>query len=521
MNERYVGAMIGIDKYIHWRKLENAVNDTEAITKILKDKWQFKFPFESLINEKATKSAIMSLVDDKLRSHLYGNDNLLLFYAGHGHTRIDKLFNKEIETGYIIPVEAEVKSKGKENWSQYIDLDSFLQTIAKLPAKHILVILDSCFSGFALGKAMRTFRSQYFEDQLKDHISRKIITSARRNQLAVDAGITSDHSLFAVTLMNALETDEADTDGNGLITSSDLGNYLMNKVGMNSDSQQIPDYGSFDLDDRGEMIFDLHKEGFELMIKDAYEMLTEYNLIKLRKIILKLLSHGQINSDILYLKYRDSLFQNKFYEAYVTVGEIMENWTEMKDKSFRWHDFFTIRGQLSFLRPFLKANTKEFPVNIKMYVQKHKNNLKLSLQKQEEYIELRKESIGEITGFRIEQGSTLHFSFTNESNQTIFLYPIEIDNLGHFLIGPIWVDKATRANGFEPKKTIISNNFSMTGDSGLYEILFLSSPRAVSSLDSPPYFGVKGSDFSYMGTETEDIIDDTTLKKMMYVIFKS
>jgi tetratricopeptide (TPR) repeat protein len=75
--------------------------------------------------------------------------------------------------------------------------------------------------------------------------------------LASDKGPLAGHSLFTGALIDGVESGSADLDGDGIITSSELGLYLQQQVGRATASAQTPDYGSFYLDDRGEMLLPL------------------------------------------------------------------------------------------------------------------------------------------------------------------------------------------------------------------------------------------------------------------------
>jgi tetratricopeptide (TPR) repeat protein len=257
---------IGIDSYTFWSKLRNAVADAQGIHKLFVEKFGFVAPAVEpplpLLDDKATKKTITDLVEDQLRTCLQEDDTLLLFFAGHGHTRVDKVGSKTIETGYIVPVGARFGEA--TYYGDLIEIDSFLETVARLPARHILVILDSCHSGFGLGKAMQISRSAArYEQDLVRRVSRKVITSARREQLAVDQGPLPGNSLFTGTLINGLTSKEADYDHNSIVTSSELGLYLQQQVGQTSESKQTPDFGSFHLDDRGEMALSFKLEDIE------------------------------------------------------------------------------------------------------------------------------------------------------------------------------------------------------------------------------------------------------------------
>lgn len=259
---RSLVVVIGVNEYVHQPKLKNAVQDAKGIQQILCDKLGFSAPIPPLLNEAATKTAIVSLVEDRLYEIVEENDSLIVFFAGHGQTRVRKVGNQVIETGFIVPVDA------TQSWSNYVEIDSFLNNIGNLSARHILVILDCCHSGFALSQAVNNFRDPIviFKNKLSKQISRRVITSALKDEQALDGGgPILGHSLFSGILIDGLSCGKADLDRNGLITSSELGLFLQQEVqrtAMESRHiKQTPDFGSFHrTHDRGEMIIALNKE---------------------------------------------------------------------------------------------------------------------------------------------------------------------------------------------------------------------------------------------------------------------
>lgn len=252
---RNVLAVIGIDEYqqnLVFRKLTNAVSDAKGIRDLLVETFGFLEPVPHLFDAAATQPAITRLVTVQLKKELKPDDNLVLFFAGHGFTYESQIGEDKVETGYIIPVEAGA------DLDQYIKMNSFLEDVSLLPARHVLVILDACHSGFALGNAMQLHRegAVQYQANLVRNRSRRVVTSARRDERALDGGPVAGHSLFTGTLIDGLRNKKADLDGNGIVTSSELGLYLQQTVGQAAQarsSQQTPDFGSFNLDDRGEM----------------------------------------------------------------------------------------------------------------------------------------------------------------------------------------------------------------------------------------------------------------------------
>jgi hypothetical protein len=254
---RKIVVVVGIDDYARLPKLRCAVSDAMGVQELFVKRLGFEAPIAPLINAAATKPAINALIEDELPKLLEKDDALIFFFAGHGTTRLAPLDRVVVETGYIAPVEA----RGPQQFSDHINMEELLRTSGRLPARHILVVLDACHSGIALGSTVSQYRSVgSYVNRLTRNFSRRVITSARRDEPALDGGPVPGHSLFTGTLIHALTSGEADTDGNGIITFSELALFLQQRVGQASESRQTPDYGAFHHDDRGEMVIAIQSQ---------------------------------------------------------------------------------------------------------------------------------------------------------------------------------------------------------------------------------------------------------------------
>lgn len=255
---RSVIAAIGIDRYQSWQRLTNAVNDARGVLELF-GRLGFEQVTEPLLDDAATGTAIQALVMDDLRT-LGARDSLVLFYAGHGGTRTDQLGSHEVKTGYLIPIDASDKA------ATWIDLEGWLRAVARLPAKHILVILDACHSGIALGPIIKWRDTGTWRDTplgtLKARRSRRIITSALDDQVALDSGPVYGHSLFTGCLIEGL-THGIGGGSSGVTTGSELGLYVQHRVIRYPWSRQTPDFGTFDFDDHGELVIPLVSERTE------------------------------------------------------------------------------------------------------------------------------------------------------------------------------------------------------------------------------------------------------------------
>lgn len=277
--------VIGIDRYQDWRPLGNAVGDARgalaAFTKL-----GFE-PFgNSLLDEAATCSALHHLVNDQLR-HIGSDDSLVLFFAGHGHTETTEYPDRTCtRTGYLIPVDADPRGGRVGSW---LHLENWLKLVAHLQARHILVILDACHSGVALAPLIETphggtasaprpdpvhsgvalaplvrWRGEAPAineplERLRTRRSRRVITSAQDDQLALDGGPVHGHSLFTGCLIEALGS--IGSNGDSFVTGTELAVHVQRRVMTYPQSQQTPDVGAFELDDRGELVLEGTRRG--------------------------------------------------------------------------------------------------------------------------------------------------------------------------------------------------------------------------------------------------------------------
>ncbi len=122
---------------------------------------------DTLVN--ATRASILESLIKKANA-MNENDNLFIFYAGHGEmvTQPDKT-----EEGFLVPTDA-VKKK----LSSYISSDDLLRTIKYSKAKHILFVADACFAG-TLFRDISSEAPMPVADAYKDK-SRKLLASGNR-----------------------------------------------------------------------------------------------------------------------------------------------------------------------------------------------------------------------------------------------------------------------------------------------------------------------------------------------------
>lgn len=249
---RRVVVGIGIDDYQRWGRLKNAVNDARGVTALFRQ-IGFEEVVPQLTNGAATFAAIRKLVMTDLKRALREDDGLVVFFAGHGYTETAHLQGTPVRVGYIIPVDGDAPGGDAGTW---LELESWLRDISRLPPRHILVILDSCHSGMALELSRTRGSAVEPYDQLLARRSRRVITSAQDNQQAHDDGPAPDHSLFTGVLLQALQGDIV-ADDRARVTGTELAIYLQRRVGELRSGAQTPDFGTLPLDAGGDLVLPL------------------------------------------------------------------------------------------------------------------------------------------------------------------------------------------------------------------------------------------------------------------------
>lgn len=470
-------AVIGIDMYASWPKLHNAVSDALDVQKLFVEKLGFVMPFPPLLNADATLENITALVTDQLGSVAQPQDNVILFFAGHGHTRVSKIGELEKESGYLVPVNAKL-----ENWADKLSTDYFLENVSQLPARHVLLIIDACRSGFALS-GMSAHRSAVtYEAKLAQNVSRKVITSARRDEDALDSGPLPNHSLFTGTLIEGLNWGAADIDHNGLVTSYELGLYLQQRVGQASDSRQTPDFGSFTLDARGELVISLRDDTFDAVKARGFTAMLNYDVPKLQALAaqLKLLRPNAVET--LYLDFRCKFLQGDYGGAAALVMLLANMQFDEGLIPLSRGDLDELAVKLPYWMPVLVLPPTTLPVHI---------NLELAAENQEFAPALTAEFAGGIA-YNVPNGALARYRVENTSGARAHLYFLTLTPHGRLITGPLLEDEEALLEGLEPGAVGFGQKFKVKGLPGIIENRILCAPRRVKPLLIPATTAARG-----------------------------
>lgn len=231
---KFYALLIGVDEYDdpEISDLDKPVADARMLGDVLKK--YYTFEPENVVNlENPTRSQIIDALDG-LRKRLGPEDNLVLFYAGHGY------WDEETETGYWIPKNGRKSSTA--DWFRNTTLTDQLRTIN---SRHTLLIADACFSGSIFkSRAIFISEDEVAIKQLYDLPSRKAMTSGTLTEVP-------DKSEFLKYLTKRLETNVEK-----YLPSAELFSSFRRAVINNSDGI-IPQYGTMQKvgDEGGDFIF--------------------------------------------------------------------------------------------------------------------------------------------------------------------------------------------------------------------------------------------------------------------------
>jgi uncharacterized caspase-like protein len=234
-------AVIGINGYPNARSLKYAVNDALAFKHYLKN--NIGVPEDhifSLTEHDATKDNILSLLGTKLKRKASREDTVIIFYAGHGAVETDPAnpdgdgFEK-----YLLPYDADLN----DLFASSISMDEVRKIFQRISADRLIFIADTCYSGASGGRTMvasktRANLSDKFYERISKGKGRVIISSCSANEVSKEDD-NLKHGVFSYYMLEGLK-GQADQDGDGIITISELFSYISRKVPEASGQDQHP-----------------------------------------------------------------------------------------------------------------------------------------------------------------------------------------------------------------------------------------------------------------------------------------
>ena len=229
---KYYALIIGINEYEDpsLTNLDYPVNDAKKLYNILVSKYLFEK--ENVILLKNVTRAEINNALDMLAQKVTHDDNLLIFYAGHGW------WDEKVNIGYWLPSDS--KKTLKAEWFRNSTLCDYIREI---DSRHTLLITDACFGGSIFKTRSISMEAPKAIQMLYDLPSRKAMTSGTLTEVP-------DRSSFTKYLLERLNDNNKK-----YISSEQL--FSSFRIAVINNSDAIPQYGEIKNvgDEGGDFIF--------------------------------------------------------------------------------------------------------------------------------------------------------------------------------------------------------------------------------------------------------------------------
>lgn len=219
---KYYALIIANQNYDQIDNLVTPHSDALRAKNILEQQYGFKVT----VVLDADSATVMRKIND-FSSELNEDDNLLIFYAGHG----SRIASGTYEAGYWLPVDANPPPED----TFWVSNEFVTRHLARVKAKRVMVVADSCYAGLlssAPGYLFMGDQANYSMDYVRYKFpkrSRLLISSG--GDFPVLDNADEGNSIFAKAFLDVLE------ESNGVLTGPEL--YLKIRERVSSKSQAL------------------------------------------------------------------------------------------------------------------------------------------------------------------------------------------------------------------------------------------------------------------------------------------
>jgi len=224
---RYYALVIGNATYpAPMTRLKTPLKNAEDLTRLLED--NFGFEVEYLPN--ATRDQILGAIDN-YRRILDDNSSLIIYYAGHGD------YEEDTGVAHWLPVDAK-----QNNTSTWISSDDVVNRVRGMKARHVLLVVDSCFSGGFFDSTLSGQQSDeepiVYLNTMMERVSRFLMTSGDLD--FIDEVGEGGHSLFTHAFIQGLKNHQ----GNIFTARQLFEKHIRDYVISNARVEQRPQFGA-------------------------------------------------------------------------------------------------------------------------------------------------------------------------------------------------------------------------------------------------------------------------------------
>ncbi|MBD5778618.1 caspase family protein [Pelagicoccus sp. NFK12] len=205
--------------------------DARAFADLLTDESICGIPKENvrlLVDEEATLFAIKDSISGWLSRNAGADSTAIIFYAGHGDVEPDRTQqSQDAIANYLLPYD----TSSANLYASALSKEEFQGLVRTVRCKRSVILMDACHSGGVATAGSRKMSVGYSKDMyssLAEGAGSTVIAAAAPNQLSWEDK-SLGHGIFTHHLLEALR-GEADADGDGRITMTEVFDYLKRKV---------------------------------------------------------------------------------------------------------------------------------------------------------------------------------------------------------------------------------------------------------------------------------------------------
>ena len=224
--------LFAVNSYEHfdpWQKLNNPVPDAEAIGNELKNRYGFAVE----VVKDPTQDEILTKINQYARKQYNENDQLLIFFAGHGY--YEERNNTGI--GYLVASDT-LPPETDRGKSSYISHGDLHKRIENIECEHIFLMVDACFSS-AFDAPVTEFNRARSANKIPGDVTKgqfikqRLAYKTRWYLTSGDKEYVSDsrpnqHSPFTRWVLDALRNSGGGK--HGILTLEDIGRHVEKAV---------------------------------------------------------------------------------------------------------------------------------------------------------------------------------------------------------------------------------------------------------------------------------------------------
>lgn len=234
LNARFYALIIAVQDYQDKsvNSLDYPIQDATRVRDILRKTYTFE-DGNIIFLKNPDRATIINKLDE-LAQRITEEDNLLIFYAGHGY------WDDKLKQGFWLPSNA--RSSSRSEWLSNGNVRDYLLGIK---ARHTLLIADACFSG-SIFKTRDAFSDAPTSvKELYRLPSRKAMTSGAMKSVP-------DKSVFVEYLVKRLTENQQK-----YVSAQEVFSSMRTAIINNSPSRQTPQYGEIREagDEGGDFVF--------------------------------------------------------------------------------------------------------------------------------------------------------------------------------------------------------------------------------------------------------------------------